>query len=578
MPSKETSSLELDLHYTDGDPDIGIAPQGVKCDDMQEIIKRVSQIKKTVRKINLDNQHALTEIPAILSECTNLEDLDISHTNITGIPDFIFTLPALRSLSFRCSEITAFPQGLSKAQNLESLSLRLNKGWTLPENITALKNLKILAVDFYSDAPLPANLGALSKLEDLSIMIKYDERTIPDLPASFANHPALKKINISDLFYRNRKTFNLDNAAKILSSCPKLESLKMSGAAAGKGHQNISHLVNLKELELRHLLIDGKIFDSIKGLNKLERLCILGSEFKIKEIPDMFADMKNLHEFTFAGNMVLDIPRSVYSLEKLKTFEFGCTAISHLDESIAGLKNLESIHIHDNLLEKLPENILSLPKLKILNIEENLFAANYIAAIKKRIDAIAGEGRKINFFYDRQGHRQMVKKLRGIRNIDAMETPVYAGMCLNAVNESPNAVKYININKLKGGSYYPNICLAAARKTSSALENIMPEALGKQNYFVVCMEAANCQDIGTYFKLIRHDLLSDNKYIQICLAAALHNKSADFIDYFNTDSFQKRYGRDIYERICWTAALHFPRTMIKMISPTKEVRDIAARQ
>ena len=578
MPIKEPNPDELDLHYTDGDSDLGIPPEGINCRDMSEIVKRIEKIKKTVKIINLDNQHALKEIPSVLGECALLEEINISHTDITEIPDFLFNLPALRSLSCRCSELAGFPKNIVKAKNLKALYLRLNKGWILPDEITALQNLKILAIDFYSDAPLPEKLGALAKLEDLSLAIKYDERTIPSLPSSFSNHPSLSKININDLFYKNRKTFDLENAASILSSCSKLESLKISGIAAGKGHRNLSLLAGLKELELRHLLIEGCIFNSIENLHKLERLCILGSEFKIKAIPDVFANMKNLSEFTFAGNMVLDIPPSVYTLEKLKMFEFGCTAISQLDKKISNLHNLECIHIHDNLLEKLPENILTLPNLKILNIEENLFSPKYISAIKEKISALAQKGRKIEFFYDRQGHRQMVKKLRGIRSIDAMETSVYAGMCMNAVNENPNAVKYININKLKGGPYYPNISLAAAGKTSSVLENIVPEALGSQNYFLVCMEAAKCHDIGAYFKLIRHDMLSNNKYIQICLVAALHNKSVDFIDYINTDAFEKRFGRDIYERICWAAVLHNPKTIAKMISPTKEIRDIAAKQ
>ncbi|MCL2276529.1 MAG: hypothetical protein FWC21_01390 [Treponema sp.] len=578
MSNKSSASSELDLHYIDGDPDVGIAPKGVLCKDLSEISKLISQVKKTVKKINLDNQHALTSVPPVIGECGLLEDLDISHTNVKEIPDFVFALPSLRSLSIRLRELENFPGNIINAANLETLYLRLNKGWKLPENITELKNLKILVIDFYSDAPLPENLGELSLLEDLSIMVKYDERTIPDLPASFAKHKSLKKITVNDLFFKNRKTFNLDKAAKILSSCPQLESLKMSGIAAGKGHQNISHLANLKEIELRHLLVDGNIFDSIKGLNKLERICVLGSEFKVKNIPDIFEKMTNLHEFTFAGNMVLEIPPSIYSLANLKTFEFGCTGISHLDNKIAELKNLESIQIHDNLLDKLPENILALPKLKILNIEENLFNPGYISAIKKKIDEIAQTGRKIEFFYDRQGHRQAVKRLRGIHNIEKMNAEVYANICLSAAIENSNAIKYINLNKLKGSAFYPKICMAAVRKSSSALENIIPETLGKQNYFLVCMEAAKCQDIGSFFNLIRSDMLSGGKYIQICLLAALHNKSIDFIEHFNTEEFQKRFGREIYEHVCFNAALHLPRTITKMINPTKEIQQIAAKQ
>ncbi|MDR0464751.1 MAG: hypothetical protein LBG94_06515 [Treponema sp.] len=577
MP-KEINKDELDLHYTDGDPDLGIAPEGVECKNLDEISKRIAKVKDTVKIINLDNQHALTEIPSVLGKCTALEDLNISHTDIKEIPDFIFNLPSLRSLSCRCSEIPAFPLGLLNAGKLESLYIRMNKDWVLPEQITSLKSLKVLALDLYSDASLPDNLGGLSGLEDLAIMVKYDERTVPSLPESFKNHSSLKKIHINDLFYKNRKTFDLEQAAKILSTCPALESLKMSGVDVGKGHHNILLLTGLKELELRHLITEGKIFDSITGLNKLQRLCILGSEFKIKEIPDIFANMKALNEFTFAGNMVMDVPPSIYTLRNLKTFEFGCTAISQLDKNIANLQNLENIHIHDNLLERLPENIFSLPKLKLLNIEENIFTPGYINAVKTKIESLAQKGRKIEFFYDRQGHRQAVKKLRALRDIDRMDVTQYAKLCLGAVIENPYAVKYINIAKLKGSPHYANICMAAAEKTCSVLENIVPEALGKQNYFSICMEAAKCPDIGSYFKLIRDDLLSYNKYIQVCMQAALSNKSADFLSNFNTDAFQKRYGREIYEHICWAAVLHNPRAIGKMISPTKEIHNIATKQ
>jgi len=577
MP-KETNNDVLDLHYKDGDPDLGIAPEGIKCGDLDEISKRIAKVKDTVKIINLDNQHALTEIPSILGKCNALEELDVSHTDIKEIPDFVFNLLSLRSLSCRCSELPAFPVSLLKAEKLESLYIRMNKGWSLPAEITSLKNLKVLSLDLYSDAALPGNLGALSGLQHLAIMVKYDERTVPSLPDSFKNHSSLKKIHINDLFYKNRKTFDLENAAKILSSCNALESLLMSGVDVGKGHQNISLLAGLKELELRHLLTEGKIFDSIAGLNKLERLCILGSEFKIKEVPDIFANMKALQEFAFAGNMVPAVPPSIYTLKNLKTFEFGCTAISQLDKGITNLQNLENIHIHDNLLEKLPDNIFSLPRLKLLNIEENIFSASYISAIKAKIDSLAQKGRKIEFFFDRQGHRQAVKKLRAIRDIDKMDLAQYAKLCLSAVNENPYAVKYINIAKLKGSPHYANICMAAAEKTCSVLENIVPEALGKQNYFSVCMEAAKCPDIGNYFRLIRDDFLSFNKYIQICMQAALSNRSLDFISNFNTDAFQKRYGREIYEHICWTAVLHNPRVITKMISPTKEIQNIASKQ
>ncbi|MDR1837409.1 MAG: hypothetical protein LBQ89_07105 [Treponema sp.] len=578
MPDTNTGIDELNLHYTDGDPDLGIAPEGVSCKDMDEIVKRIEEVKDTVKKIILDNQRALEEIPVVLSECKQLEELDISHTNIREIPDFLFTLPALRSLSCCCRELLGFPRSLFKAEKLESLHLRINKDWTLPNEITSLQNLKVLAVDLYSGSALPEKLGTLTHLEELSLAIKHEEGTVPFLPASFKNHPALKKVNINDPFYRNRKTFDLEHAVGILSSCKGLESLKLSGFAVGKGHQNLSNLTGLKELELRHLLVEGDIFGSIAALEKLEKLYILGSEFKITKIPDIFTKMNELRVFSLAGNIVIDLPPSIYKLSKLSTLEIGSTGISSLDEGIAGMQSLENIHVYDNILEKLPDAVFTLPNLKLLNIEENIFNPKEIAAIKEKLNALAQKGRKIELMCDGQGHRQMVKRLRAIKNVDAMDTALYARYCLNAVNENPYAIKYVNNNKLQGSKYYAELCMAAVRKTCFTLENIDAKLLDKSAYFYVCLEAAKSHDIGNAFKLIRNDLINDYEYIQVCIEAALHNRSADFLDIFNNKAFLSHYGRETYERVCWVAVLHYPPAISKMADPTNEIKNLAAKR
>jgi Leucine-rich repeat (LRR) protein len=559
----------LDLHCTTGDPSLGIAPEGVVCKDMNEIAERIAKVKNTVKKIIFDNQRSLTEIPPVLGECKLIQELNISHTSIKQIPDFLFTLPSLRSLSCCCTELHSFPAGIFKAKKLEFLHMRINKDWKLPEEITSLQNLKYLFLDLYSDTALPQTLGSLSNLTELTLAIKYDEGSVPCLPDSFNNHPVLEKLSLNDPFYRNRKTFNLEQATQILSSCASLESLKLSGIAVGNGHQNLSWLTGLKDLELRHLLVEGNIFDSIAGLNKLEKLCILGSEFKINEIPDIFADLKDLKTFSFAGNMISSLPPSVYSLENLTTLEIGSTGISSLDDKIINLKNLENIQIYDNILESLPRYIFSLPKLKVLNIEENIFSPEYIIKLKENINSLARKGQKIEFMHDRQGHRQMVKKLRAIKDTVAMDIPLYARYCLNAIAENPYAIKYVNMEKFIGSPHYASLCMAAVRKTSVTLEIIEPQELGK-NYYSICMEAAKNQDIGSNFKLIKSQFLSDSEFIKVCIEAALNNRSADFIDNLNDDAFYKRFSRDIYERVCWVAVLQHPKTIEKMIKTTEK--------
>jgi len=556
---------ELDLHYTKGDPDFGIASEGEFINDINVLIKRISEVKNTVKSLSINFQDGISEIPAVLEECKLLEKLNISHTGITEVPDFVFTMPNLMDLSCCCTYLKEFPLNVFKAQKLERLHIRINKEWIIPEKIPPLPNLKILAIDLYSSLNMPINLGALNNLEQFLVATKYTEGDVPDLPSSFKNHHVLKEYSIYDPFHKYRKNFNLDNAAKILSTCPKFEYLNISGLDVGKGHQSVSKLKNLKRLEMGHLVTEGNIFASIANLKNLETLHIWGSEFRITEIPDIFANLSGLKAFSLAGNMVTTLPPSIYTLSNLKELGIGTTGIFSLDDKIGNMKSLENIHIYDGLLSKLPETVFTLPNLKILNIEENIFTSDEIANIKKKLSALAKNGQKIQFVHDKQGHRQMVKKLRAVNlqndgNASKIKPEVYVNHCMNAINENPYAIKYADTALINDNNNYAKLCVMAIKKKADALENINYQALGKQLYYSVCMEAAKSQDIGRAFQFIKADFLSDSEYIQICIEAALHNRHLDFIDHFNTESFQKRFSRDIYERVCWVAVLHNPKT------------------
>jgi len=561
---------ELDLHYTKGDPDFGIASEGEFINDIEILIKRISEVKNTVKMLSINFQYGITEIPAVLSECKLLEKLNISHTGITEIPDFVFSLPNLADLSCCCTYLKEFPVNVFKAQKLERLHIRINKEWNIPDKIPPLPNLKILAIDLYTSLDMPVNLGVLNNLEQFLVATKYTEGDVPDLPSSFKNHPVLRDYSIFDPFHKYRKNFNLDNAVKILSTCSKFEYLNISGLDVGKGHQALSKLKNLKKLEMGHLVTEGNIFASISNLKNLEALHIWGSEFRITEIPDIFSGLSGLKAFSLAGNMVTSLPPSIYTLSNLKELSIGTTGIFSLDDKIGGMQNLEIIRIYDGLLSSLPETVFTLPNLKILNIEENIFTADEISKIKKKLSALAKDGQKIQFVCDKQGHRQMVKKLRAFNlqnagNAAKVKPEVYINHCMNAINENPYSIKYVETSMLNDTNTYAKLCIAAVRKKVAALENIAPEALGKQLYYSVCMEAAKSQDIGRAFNFINSKFLPDSEYIQVCIEAALHNRHSDFIENFNAEEFQKRFNRDIYERVCWVAVLHNPKTASKKL-------------
>jgi len=505
---------ELDLHWKEEDPTLGITSEGVQCKDMNDIIERISKVKDTVKKISLKNQPVLTEVPEILKECEHLEELNFSHTKITAIPEFIFTLPNLRVLSCCCKGLPKAPSGLAKAQKLEKLHIRINENWNFPEAIASLSELKLLKLDIYSSAAFIKDLKKLTKLEELLFSIKYESGAALTLPDSFTNHQALKKVSIIDIVYKNYKILDFERTMHILSSCPKLESLTLSGFAIKKP-DSLSKLTNLKLLELRHLKTEGKIFDAIKDLKKLEKLDILGSEFCITELPDIFGNYGELRSFSFAGNFVRNLPPSLFLLNNLTTLEIGSTGISVIDEKVGNLKNLTGLQIYDNMLEKLPNSIFSLPKLAVLNIEENFIKPQDIAALKQKIGDLNKNGQKIEFICGNQGHRLTIKKLRAISFFESINSAVYYSYCMAAMCEKPSSIKYV-----------------------------------------------------------RDDFLKDNEYIQVCIEAALRNIYPEFLIHVN----HKRLKREDYERICWVAVLHLPSTISKMVEPTKELLALAGKR
>jgi Leucine-rich repeat (LRR) protein len=502
---------ELDLHWQSADDFFEIESDGVLCKDMNEIVERISKVKDTVKKLNLNNQQALTEIPDIIKECKLIEELNISHTKITKIPDFIFALPALRVLSCCCKEVPKPPEGLAKAVKLEKLHIRINESWGFPKEMSSLSELKILLLDIYSPSAFLKDLKNLNKLEELSLSIKYDKGAALNLPDSFMNHPTLKKISIGDNIYKNYKLLDFDHTAHILSSCKALESLTLSYLTIKK-HNDLSKISSLKKLELRHLLVEGNIFDSIAPLKNLERLGIMGSEFKIDELPDIFGSLKGLNFFSIAGNFIRKLPPSLFTLTNLTALEIGATGITAIEDKIGDLKNLATLHIYDNMLEKLPNSIFTLPKLAVLNIEENFFKQQDIIAIKQKLSAMYKSGQKIEFICGGQGHRLPVKKLRILNYFESINSEVYFKYCMAAVSEKPNALKYI-----------------------------------------------------------KDSFLKDNEYIQVCLEAALRNSYPDFLININ----HKRLKREDYERICWASILHLPATISKMVEPTKELIALA---
>jgi hypothetical protein len=553
---------------------------------MGEISGRIAEVKETIKKINLNSQPSLTEIPPVLGECGLLEELDLSYTEIKEIPDFVFALPNLRSLSCRCFDLGGIPAGISKAEKLERLEIRMTKGQSAENALSALIGLKFLDISAPEFFPIPESPGPMSKREEFSSSFSTNT-SIPEivsLPASFAKHPSLKKLHIEKYFSGEKKAvFDLDKTAAILASCPALESFSLNSFDVGKGCESLSLLTNLKELTLQHLNVTGNPLEFIAKLRNLEVLKIYGREFNMDELPDIFGSLRELREFYFAGNVVLNLPPSIYDLSKLGILSIGGAGIATLDEKIGNLQCLKKLYLDDNMLEVLPEAVFSLPQLTVLFISQNNFSKREVAVIKKKLKERAG--RKIKIEASGQGRSIETKKFQAMQHMAARQNtaPLYGckdyreisdpyfDQYLAALNENWFVIVYVD-SRIRGWAYY-KICQAALEKSAYAISKVDPERLNDALwYYNLCLMAAEHQDqygrgtIGRNLEDIRDELLTDEQYVKVCFEAVTHNSEWGILEHIN----YKRLCREDYELICWASVMHFSRTIGGMKNPPPE--------
>jgi Leucine-rich repeat (LRR) protein len=94
--------------------------------------------------LNLSNK-GLTSIPMDVFSQTNLEELNVSHNNLTGsIQSQVGQLKNLKVLNASYNKMTGVPAEIGQLQNLESLDLSYNQLTGLPQELGNLQKLKIL--------------------------------------------------------------------------------------------------------------------------------------------------------------------------------------------------------------------------------------------------------------------------------------------------------------------------------------------------------------------------------------------------------------------------------------------------
>ena len=127
--------------------------------------KRLSNV---IRALDVSHNQ-LTALPDSIWKLVELQYLDVSHNQLTALPDSIKNLARLKKLYVYSNQLTELPNNIGHLPRLQSLNVDHNQLTALPDSIGNLVRLKRLDSAFNQLKALPDSMGNLVGLQWLNV-------------------------------------------------------------------------------------------------------------------------------------------------------------------------------------------------------------------------------------------------------------------------------------------------------------------------------------------------------------------------------------------------------------------------
>jgi Leucine-rich repeat (LRR) protein len=260
----------------------------------------------------------LQSLPSSISNFRSLTALIIEESDISEVPESIFSLKFLKKLSILGDEPVYLPTSLSKLTALESLDVTTDtQSFALVEHLTKLTQLTFnrLEVEEEQIIPYPEFLWTLTSLQSLHLF----GSAVPSLPDALGNLKNLEWLCLR-FHYRVEKLPETIRGLKCLTSlqifdCPMLLTLP----------ESVGNLKLLRELSIQRCYRLTTLPESIGQLQSLEKLKLEVVK-SLENLPSSIGNLRALKELiihqagkaslpeTFA-DLVLDKPAEECSLQ-----------------------------------------------------------------------------------------------------------------------------------------------------------------------------------------------------------------------------------------------------------------------
>lgn len=150
----------------------------------------------------------MDEVSLIIRRCRrgNLKNIDLSHRNLTSIPNDLLKVPTLETINLSHNLIVSIPESISDLENLITIDLSFNNISSIPQSILLLRNLQQFNLESN-----PINLGNIISSDLTS-----------KLSTHFSQNKYPENFNLSGNFVQKYpKNFNADIKRPGTSEGPK---------------------------------------------------------------------------------------------------------------------------------------------------------------------------------------------------------------------------------------------------------------------------------------------------------------------------------------------------------------------
>ncbi|CBI35487.3 unnamed protein product, partial [Vitis vinifera] len=312
--------------------------------------------RTSVQSLHLPGVGLSGQIPAGLSHCYNLREINLRRNQLVGpLPSQLGHLSRLKFMDVYANNLSgAIPPTFGNLTSLTHLNLgRNNFRDEIPKELGNLHNLVLLRLsENQLSGQIPNSLYNISSLSFLSLTQNHLVGKLPtDMVANLSAH--LQHFCIeSNLF-------------------------------TGKLPRGIDKFQSLISLTLQQNLFTGELPNSIGRLNKLQRIFVHENMFS-GEIPNVFGNLTQLYMLTLGYNQFSGrIPVSIGECQQLNTLGLSWNRLNgSIPIEIFSLSGLSKLWLEKNSLQgSLPIEVGSLKQLSLLNVSDNQLSGNITETI-----------------------------------------------------------------------------------------------------------------------------------------------------------------------------------------------------